>query len=135
MLACASLCVCRDKAPGQRECEDAIEVLNSCIRELDQASLAAISQQLTPRDDISMETLHEQMSASVHEISNLIDPVAVAAHSEASQLGHKVSGAASRTGGGGGPGPLSPALLLRCLRWLATSSRWSWPPSGPCPRS
>lgn len=55
MLACASLCVCRDKAPGQRECEDAIEVLNSCIRELDQASLAAISQQLTPRDDISME--------------------------------------------------------------------------------
>lgn len=30
------------------------------------------------------------MAASVHEISNLIDPVAVAAHSEASQLGHKV---------------------------------------------
>lgn len=30
-------------------------MLNSCIRELDQASLAAISQQLTPRDDISME--------------------------------------------------------------------------------
>lgn len=46
------------------------------------------------------QTLHEQMSASVHEISNLIDPVAVAAHSEASQLGHKVSRAASRTGGG-----------------------------------
>lgn len=42
------------------------------------------------------------MSASVHEISNLIDPVAVAAHSEASQLGHKVSRAASRTGGGEG---------------------------------
>lgn len=30
------------------------------------------------------------MAASVHEISNLIDPVAVAARSEASQLGHKV---------------------------------------------
>lgn len=43
------------------------------------------------------------MSASVHEISNLIDPVAVAAHSEASQLGHKVSRAASRRGGGTGP--------------------------------
>ncbi|XP_033951567.1 LOW QUALITY PROTEIN: talin-1 [Pseudochaenichthys georgianus] len=81
----------REKAPGQRECDDSIEVLNGCIREVDQASLAAISQQLTPREDISMEALHEQMAASVHEISNLIDPVGVAARSEASQLGHKVS--------------------------------------------
>ncbi|KAM3599464.1 uncharacterized protein V6R79_006136 [Siganus canaliculatus] len=85
----------REKAPGQRECDDAIEVLNNCIREVDQASLATISQQLTPREDMSMETLHEQMAASVHEISNLIDPVAVAARSEASQLGHKVSQMAS----------------------------------------
>lgn len=45
----------RDKAPGQRECDEAIEVLNNCIREVDQASLAAISQQLAPRDDISHE--------------------------------------------------------------------------------
>lgn len=37
-----------------------------------------------------LQTLHQQMAASVHEISNLIDPVAVAARSEASQLGHKV---------------------------------------------
>lgn len=37
------------------------------------------------------QTLHEQMAASVHEISNLIDPVAIAARSEASQLGHKVN--------------------------------------------
>uniref|UniRef100_A0A671NP40 Talin-1-like n=1 Tax=Sinocyclocheilus anshuiensis TaxID=1608454 RepID=A0A671NP40_9TELE len=81
----------REKAPGQRECDDAIEVLNNCIREVDKASLAAISQQLTPRDDISHEALHEQMAASVHEISNLIEPVAIAAHSDASQLGHKVS--------------------------------------------
>ncbi|KAK2818760.1 hypothetical protein Q5P01_024321 [Channa striata] len=85
----------REKAPGQRECDDAIEVLNGCIREVDQASLAAISQHLTPREDISMENLHQQMAASVHEISNLIDPVAVAARSEASQLGHKVSQMAS----------------------------------------
>nr|XP_015193068.1 PREDICTED: talin-1 isoform X1 [Lepisosteus oculatus]XP_015193073.1 PREDICTED: talin-1 isoform X1 [Lepisosteus oculatus] len=81
----------RDKAPGQRECDEAIEVLNKCMRDVDQASLAAISQQLTPRDDISLEALHEQMAASVQEISNLIEPVAVAARSEASQLGHKVS--------------------------------------------
>lgn len=52
-LVCVHLC--REKAPGQRECDDAIEALNGCIREVDQASLAAISQQLTPREDISME--------------------------------------------------------------------------------
>ncbi|KAI4878834.1 hypothetical protein NFI96_033545 [Prochilodus magdalenae] len=85
----------RDKAPGQRECDEAIEVLNNCIREVDQASLAAISQQLTPRDDISHEALHEQMAGSVQEISHLIDPVAIAARSDASQLGHKVSQMAS----------------------------------------
>uniref|UniRef100_A0A8C1CUZ3 Talin 1 n=1 Tax=Cyprinus carpio carpio TaxID=630221 RepID=A0A8C1CUZ3_CYPCA len=43
------------RAPGQRECDDAIEALNNCMREVDKASLAAISQQLTPRDDISHE--------------------------------------------------------------------------------
>lgn len=36
------------------------------------------------------QALHEQMAASVQEISNLIDPVAIAARSDASQLGHKV---------------------------------------------
>ncbi|XP_067841068.1 talin-1 isoform X2 [Heptranchias perlo] len=81
----------RDKAPGQRECDDAIDVLNRCIRDVDQASLAAVSQQLAPREDISREALHDQMAGAVHEISNLIDPVAAAARAEASQLGHKVS--------------------------------------------
>lgn len=45
----------RDKAPGQRECDEAIEVLNKCMRDVDQASLAAISQQLAPREGISQE--------------------------------------------------------------------------------
>uniref|UniRef100_A0A8C4V3C8 Talin 1 n=1 Tax=Falco tinnunculus TaxID=100819 RepID=A0A8C4V3C8_FALTI len=81
----------RDKAPGQRECDEAIEVLNRCMREVDQASLAAISQQLAPREDISQEALHNQMITAVQEISNLIEPVASAARAEASQLGHKVS--------------------------------------------
>ncbi|NXS85279.1 TLN1 protein, partial [Erpornis zantholeuca] len=81
----------REKAPGQRECEEAIEVLNRCLREVDQASLAAISQQLAPRQDISQEALHNQMITAVQEISNLIEPVAAAARAEASQLGHKVS--------------------------------------------
>ncbi|XP_061468452.1 talin-1 isoform X1 [Rhineura floridana] len=81
----------RDKAPGQRECDEAIEMLAKCIRDVDQASLAAISQQLAPREGISQEALHNQMLTAVQEISNLIEPVAGAARAEASQLGHKVS--------------------------------------------
>ncbi|XP_063152009.1 talin-1 isoform X2 [Candoia aspera] len=81
----------RDKAPGQRECDEAIETLSKCIRDVDQASLAAISQQLAPREGISQEALHNQMLTAVQEISNLIEPVADAARAEASQLGHKVS--------------------------------------------
>uniref|UniRef100_A0A670Z798 Talin 1 n=1 Tax=Pseudonaja textilis TaxID=8673 RepID=A0A670Z798_PSETE len=81
----------RDKAPGQRECDEAIETLNRCVRDVDQASLAAISQQLAPREGISQEALHNQMLTAVQEISNLIEPVAGAARAEASQLGHKVS--------------------------------------------
>ncbi|XP_074052293.1 talin-1 [Macrotis lagotis] len=81
----------RDKAPGQRECEAAIAALNSCLRDLDQASLAAVSQQLAPREGISQEALHTQMLTAVQEISHLIEPLANAARAEASQLGHKVS--------------------------------------------
>ncbi|XP_067320811.1 talin-1 isoform X1 [Anolis sagrei] len=81
----------RDKAPGQRECDEAIEQLTKSIRDVDQASLAAISQQLAPREGISHEALHNQMMTAVQEISNLIEPVAGAARAEASQLGHKVS--------------------------------------------
>ncbi|KAM3910355.1 LOW QUALITY PROTEIN: talin-1-like [Leptodactylus fuscus] len=81
----------RDKAPGQRECDQAIDLLNQAVRELDQASLEAISQQLSPREGISQEALHNQMQTSVQEISNLIDPLASAARADSSQLGHKVS--------------------------------------------
>ncbi|XP_041428074.1 talin 2 S homeolog isoform X1 [Xenopus laevis] len=81
----------RDKAPGQRECDQAIELLNQAVRDLDQASLEAISQQLAPREGISQEALHTQMQTSVQEISNLIEPMAAAARADSSQLGHKVS--------------------------------------------
>ncbi|KAM4707766.1 talin-1 isoform 1-T1 [Discoglossus pictus] len=81
----------RDKAPGQRDCDQAIDLLNQAVRELDQASLEAISQQLIPREGISQEALHTQMQTSVQEISNLIEPLAAAARADSSQLGHKVS--------------------------------------------
>ncbi|XP_055011025.1 talin-2a isoform X1 [Boleophthalmus pectinirostris] len=81
----------RDKAPGQRECDSSIDNINKCIRDIEQASLAAVSQNLPSRDDISLEALQEQLTSTVQEIGHLIDPVSTAAKGEASQLGHKVT--------------------------------------------
>ncbi|XP_078286201.1 talin-2 isoform X2 [Rhinoraja longicauda] len=85
----------RDKAPGQRECDCSIDNINKCIREIEQASLAAVRQDLPTRDDISLEALQEQMSSTVQEIGHLIDPITTAARGEAAQLGHKVTQLAS----------------------------------------
>ncbi|XP_073657214.1 talin-2 isoform X3 [Tursiops truncatus] len=85
----------RDKAPGQRECDYSIDSINRCIRDIEQASLAAVSQSLATRDDISVEALQEQLTSVVQEIGHLIDPIATAARGEAAQLGHKVTQLAS----------------------------------------
>ncbi|XP_078007310.1 LOW QUALITY PROTEIN: talin-2 [Phascolarctos cinereus] len=85
----------RDKAPGQRECDYSIDGINRCIRDIEQASLAAVSQNLATRDDISIEALQEQLTSVVQEIGHLIDPIATAARGEAAQLGHKVTQLAS----------------------------------------
>ncbi|GCC33394.1 hypothetical protein chiPu_0011863 [Chiloscyllium punctatum] len=83
------------EAPGQRECDSSIDNINKCIREIEQASLSAVSQNLPTRDDISLEALQEQMSSTVQEIGHLIDPITTAARGEAAQLGHKVTQLAS----------------------------------------
>ncbi|KAL1007435.1 hypothetical protein UPYG_G00086720 [Umbra pygmaea] len=81
----------RDKAPGQRECDYSIDNINTCIRDIEQASLAAVSQNLASRDDISLEALQEQLTSTVQEIGYLIDPITTAARGQAAQLGHKVT--------------------------------------------
>uniref|UniRef100_A0A4W5Q7R8 Talin 2a n=1 Tax=Hucho hucho TaxID=62062 RepID=A0A4W5Q7R8_9TELE len=81
----------RDKAPGQRECDYSIDNINRCIRNIEQASLAAVSQNLASRDDISLEALQVQLTSTVQEIGYLIDPISTAARGEAAQLGHKVT--------------------------------------------
>jgi talin len=45
----------RDKAPGQSECDTAVEVLNNKIRDLDKASLDAVSQGLKPRKELTAQ--------------------------------------------------------------------------------
>ncbi|XP_073799462.1 talin-2 isoform X1 [Danio rerio] len=85
----------RDKAPGQRECDQSIDSINKSIRDIEQVSLAAVGQSLPRRDDISLEALQELLTSAVQEIGHLIDPISTAARGEAAQLGHKVTQLAS----------------------------------------
>ncbi|XP_063237314.1 talin-1 isoform X2 [Bacillus rossius redtenbacheri] len=81
----------RDKAPGQKECDEAIEKLSAKIRELDQASLAAVSQSLPQRRDNTLQGFTDQMESSANEILEKVEPVRHAGKYEAENLGHAVS--------------------------------------------
>ena len=81
----------RDKAPGQRECDDAVTKLSSCVRQLDQASLSAISQSLSPRREKSAQGFSEQTTNCAMEIADRIDSVRSAGKGEAEKLGHSVT--------------------------------------------
>ncbi|PNF41180.1 Talin-1 [Cryptotermes secundus] len=81
----------RDKAPGQKECDSAIEKLSARIRDLDQTSLAAVSQSLPPRRDNTLQGFTDQMESSVNEILEKLEPVRAAAKFEAENIGHAVN--------------------------------------------
>jgi hypothetical protein len=81
----------RDKAPGQRECDDAIERFNAKIRDLDRASLEAVSQGLRPRRELTAQAYSEQTEASASEILDRLEPLRSAAKFEAEKIGHAVS--------------------------------------------
>ncbi len=81
----------RDKAPGQRECDEAVERLTVNIRDLDQASLAAINQNLQPRQEKDIKQFTEQMENAASQIQQKLPDVQFAAKEEAERLGHAVT--------------------------------------------
>ena len=81
----------RDKAPGQRECEEAIERLALNIRELDQASLAAINQNLQPRKEKDIKAFTEQMENAAQQLAAKLPDVQVTSKNEAERLGHAIN--------------------------------------------
>ncbi|XP_054280659.1 talin-2 isoform X2 [Macrosteles quadrilineatus] len=80
----------RDKAPGQRECEEAITKLGQRITELDQAALLALSQNLPPSRDNSLQGFAEQTDSAAAELSDRLEPLRAAAKAEAENIGHAV---------------------------------------------
>ena len=81
----------RTSAPGQSESARAIERMTTSIRDLDQASLAAVSQSLPPQDHNSYQGYQEQLNNSVQELYEMIEPVRNAGCSQAEKLGHLVT--------------------------------------------
>ncbi|KAG0722917.1 Talin-2 [Chionoecetes opilio] len=81
----------RDKAPGQKECDEALEKLNVNIRDLDQASLQALDQNLQQHTDNTLQGYNEQVENAGHALLNNIDKVRAAAKNEAENLGHSVT--------------------------------------------
>ncbi|XP_070178806.1 talin-1-like [Littorina saxatilis] len=81
----------RDSAPGQNECDSAIGNLNRTIRELDQASLEALRQNLAPRETNTLKGFQEQMINSAREILDRVEDIRQAAKQEPENLGHLVS--------------------------------------------
>ena len=53
----------KDSAPGQLECDRALEQVNQSIRDLDQASLAAMSQSLPPHEGATIKVSQSGTSA------------------------------------------------------------------------
>ncbi|XP_047524858.1 talin-1 isoform X1 [Pieris napi] len=80
----------REKAPGQRECARALDTLNSQQRELDQVAIQAVGQELRSRQANTLQGYCEQVENSAAEMLEKLEPVKIAATSEAENLGHSV---------------------------------------------
>ncbi|VVD01405.1 unnamed protein product, partial [Leptidea sinapis] len=80
----------REKAPGQRECARALDQLSLQLRELDHVAIQAVGQELTPRQTKTLQGYCEQVESTTAEIVERLEPLRVAATSEAENLGHAV---------------------------------------------
>ncbi|XP_046974637.1 talin-1 isoform X10 [Vanessa cardui] len=81
----------REMAPGQRECATALDTLNKQLRELDQVALQAVGLELQPRHVNTLQGYSEQIENSAAEMLERLEPLRVAARSEAENLGHAVT--------------------------------------------
>lgn len=69
------VCSTREKAPGQRECANGLEILNKQLRELDQVAMQAVGQELLPRKNNSLQGMN------VDQRIDLIDTLTYLTHS------------------------------------------------------
>jgi talin len=86
----------REGAPGHRECDSSIHLINRLIHDLDQASLGASSQTGLRVDGAgSMQSYQEQVLSSARQLLEHIDPIRSAAKGETENLAHLVNSASN----------------------------------------
>ena len=60
------------------------------MRELDEATLAGVRQSLQPHRENTLQGFTDQVQTSVNEISEKLNPLKIAAKSQAENVGHTV---------------------------------------------
>ena len=68
-----------------------MEVMNQIITNLNKAEMAVLSQNLIPDFSSTLEGFQNHVLQSASDISELVEPLAVAAKGEAENLGHRVT--------------------------------------------
>lgn len=81
----------RDKAPGQSECDCAIEKLSLKLRDLDLVSLNAVSQTLKPNKVNTIQGFLDQMDSCASELNDKLEVLRKSAKCEAENVGHTVT--------------------------------------------
>lgn len=80
----------RDKAPGQVQCDQVLETLSNCARQLDSAGMSLGTQGLPKSLDNTMQGFTEHTLNSTAELLEKLDPIKAAAKQSAENLGHAV---------------------------------------------
>ncbi|XP_059217650.1 talin-1 isoform X2 [Stomoxys calcitrans] len=80
----------REKAPGQAQCDQVLQTLGTCMRELDTCAMAVNAQGLSQRRDNNLHGFSGQTLNSAAELLDKLEPIRLAGKNNAEQLGHAV---------------------------------------------
>lgn len=81
----------REKAPGQVQCDNVLELINTCARDLDTASISIGANGLPKRQDNNLQGFTSQMLNASAELLDKLEPIKSAAKRNAESLGHAVT--------------------------------------------
>ncbi|XP_026677336.1 talin-1 isoform X2 [Diaphorina citri] len=82
----------RDVAPGQKECDQAIEAISSRLRELDEVAMLAVSQGQIPHyNSASLQMSAEKTEQAANEILTRLEPLRQAAKYQAESIAFSVN--------------------------------------------
>ncbi|XP_055631381.1 talin-2 isoform X3 [Toxorhynchites rutilus septentrionalis] len=81
----------REKAPGQLQCDQVLEILKSCARDLNSAALAVGVDGLPQRKENNLQGFTNQSLNAASELIDRLEPIKSSAKKNAESLGHAVN--------------------------------------------